>query len=112
MKKRVTPLMCLYAYTGESPGQYTYIYPYNHTNMFLGCPGRGPGPWEPLGDPRGLRNTENLEVFTYPHIAIYLRGTRLKCRLRLQLDSKFLNIWWQSHALNRSMQSIAVLRQV
>ena len=29
-------------------------------------------------------------------------GSRLKCPLRLQLDSMFLNIWWQSHALNRS----------
>src|SRR6218665_3900228 len=39
--------------------------------MFLGGPGRGPGPWEPLGGPRGLRNREKLEVATNSHSAIY-----------------------------------------
>jgi len=54
-KKRLTPYVFAYIYKLS----YTYVYPYNHTNMFLGCAGRGPGPWEPLVGPRGLRNWEN-----------------------------------------------------
>src|SRR6218665_4209920 len=66
-KKRLTPLVFAYIYKLL----YTYVYPYNHTNMCLGGPGRGPGPWEPLGGPRGLRNTDNLEVSWDRPLGIY-----------------------------------------
>src|SRR6218665_569166 len=58
-KKCLTPhvFVCIYKL------MYTYVYSYNHKNMFLGCPGRGPGTWEPLVSPKRLRNHENLEVF-------------------------------------------------
>src|SRR6218665_3604456 len=58
VKKRLTPhvFLCIYKL------MYAYVYPYNHKNMFLGCPGRGPGPREPLGSPKHLRNNENLKV--------------------------------------------------
>src|SRR6218665_3903180 len=50
---------------------YTYVYPYNHTNMFLGCPGRGPGPWEPLGGPKHLRIRRRGKVARGALLAIY-----------------------------------------
>jgi len=58
MKKRLTPLVfvCIYKLL------YTYVYPYNHTNMFLGCTGRGPTHWYRFGGPRTLRNWENWKT--------------------------------------------------
>src|SRR6218665_3548157 len=67
MKKRLTSYVFAYIYKLL----YTYVYPYNHTNMFLGCAGRGSTHWYRFGGPRGLRNTENLEVSTNPPLAIY-----------------------------------------
>src|SRR6218665_101730 len=45
--------------------------PQNHTNLFLGGPGRGPGPWEPLGSPRTARYDEKLEVCLNRPLGIY-----------------------------------------
>src|SRR6218665_1017866 len=57
-KKCLTPHVFAYIYKL----MYAYVYPYTHTNMFLGCPGRGPGTWEPLGGTKKLKNHEKWQV--------------------------------------------------
>ena len=49
---------------------YTYMYPYNHINLLLGCPGRGPGPWQPIGSPRTARYDEKM-LDTHVFVCIY-----------------------------------------
>src|SRR6218665_3451253 len=68
-EKPLTPHVFAYVYKIL----YGYVYPYNHTNMFLGCSGRDPGPWHGLGSPMTFRNYEKLEVFQYTWSSYYLR---------------------------------------
>jgi len=49
---------------------HAYVYPYNHKNMFLGCPGRGPGPWQ-LWAAKMLRNWNNWKYSTYALSSYY-----------------------------------------
>ena len=53
---------------------YAYVYPYNHKNMCLGCPGRGPGTWEPLSSPKHHRNHEKLKGSENPHYHTTMAG--------------------------------------
>ena len=57
-KKCLTPHVFAYIYKL----MYAYVYPYNHKNMFLGCPGRGPGTWYRLWTARTLRKHEKMQV--------------------------------------------------
>jgi len=58
MKKFLTPHVFAYIYTLL----YAYVYPYNHKNMFLGCPGKDLGPWYRIWSSRTLRIHEKMKV--------------------------------------------------
>src|SRR6218665_3517845 len=63
---------------------YAYVYPYNHKNMCLGCPGRGPGTWEPLSSPKHHRNHEKLKGSENPPLSHYYgRSGLFLCSLRI-----------------------------
>jgi len=66
--------LTLYTFACIYKLMYTYVYTYNHTNMFLGCQSRGPRPWYGLGSPRARRNWNNWQVAVKRPLPYYLPG--------------------------------------
>jgi len=64
---------------------YAYVYPYNHKNMLLGCPGRGPTHWYRFGGPRTFGNHEKMEVSQNCHLSLYCNYMSRRCQAEINM---------------------------